>query len=145
MVCCSLIMPGCAHHPPVSGTNGHTIAEIHDVEIRENTVLFFSLTDDEYLELERDPDSGIYGTVDNLYYSLARTIEQIKALGILVVVSASLKFKFVYNNGAVKFVVREGRRVGMIYFGGGKDPHISYGTRDEGAIMQNVNEYFNIE
>lgn len=152
-----MLTVSCAHHTPSvshsdSGAKRLTLGEHAQydndenmVPVYENTVLFFSVNEEEYNRQEKKHDSKIYGVVDDLYYAMGQTINQIKALGIYVALTASNSFKFIYNNGSVEYLVKQGDNVGMIFFGNNSKPMIQHGAMNKNAIMKTVGSYFNIK
>ncbi|MBD3272186.1 MAG: hypothetical protein GF384_06595 [Elusimicrobia bacterium] len=135
---------GCAaRNNPVPSADRLTLADVDAVEIPENSVIFFSITEDEYMRNERN--GQIFGIMDSLYYTLGSTVEILKNAGLFVAITASKHFKFLYNDGSIEYFNRsDGTNVGIALFGNGKSPVITNGPVDPETLLNKVNNYFNV-
>jgi hypothetical protein len=137
------LLTGCAAVPPARQT---TYADTGDiVPVHENMVLFMSITEQEYQQLEQISQRDIFTVMDNYYAAMAGVIEKLNQRNIPYAATASKKIKFIYNNGNAEYYERLSDEAGIAYFGNGKKPLIAYGSPEAAQIINTIKEYFSLK
>ncbi len=117
------------------------------VTIKDRTVLFFSISQDEYDKITSSDKSGdIDEILSNFSYFANNTAENFKKYNINVLMSASYRFKFIYADKKVEIFDRRKKEdwVGFIMFDKNKKPKIKYGVSTDIEILNSAQKYFNI-
>jgi len=115
--------------------------------IKENTILFFAISQAEYNLLEEKLKYEVDEILYDFYRYAQKAIEILKKYGFDPSFSGSKNMIFKYSIGIEEKISINTKEhiVALILFGNNKKPKIFYGVFQDDEILKNISEYFKID
>ena len=115
--------------------------------IKENTILFFAISQAEYNLLKENLEYEVDEILYEFYRYAQKAIEILKKYGFDPSFSGSKNMIFKYSTGIEEKISINTKEhiVALILFGNNKKPKIFYGVIQDDEILKNISEYFKID
>lgn len=114
------------------------------LKIEGKSVVFFSLSQEEYDALPEDPDSGVDEVLDDFNYYAGAVADTLRKLGYNTVATGSRHIQIKLKDGTYKMFDRlsgDESIVGYIFTDGIQEPRIQYGVGTDIDLLTEFQEF----
>ncbi|MFQ6062697.1 MAG: hypothetical protein ACE5J9_05925 [Methanosarcinales archaeon] len=115
--------------------------------VKENTVLFLVISQDELDSLKEDKIFGVEEVLSDFYHYSDKAADVLKKHGINPIMTTSKNIIFQYSDGEKEKYYFDAKKeiIGTIFFAKGKKPRMYFEIMSDDLILQKASDYFGID
>jgi hypothetical protein len=128
--------------------SGEKNYNLDTIKVDGQAVVFFTISQQEYDSLLKQPHSGLDEVLDDFNYYAGLASDSIKSAGYKTMITASRYIQIKLNNNTLKTFDRLADRdniVGYIFSNGIKEPHIEYGVSVDSELLAAFKVFYSKE